>query len=80
MCIRNDEDMDSGRVPQAVRRLNVQEVNAVSRAVGEVRRVLGVRAAAKALPEIYAKAGIRIKASEPEQGELELESSSLRSD
>ena len=64
--------MESDRSQQRVQRLNVQAVNAVSRAIGEVRRVLGPRAAAKALPEIFAKAGIRIEAAEPEQRELEL--------
>jgi hypothetical protein len=67
--------MESDRTEGLTKRLNVQAVNAVSRAVGEVRRVLGPRAAAKALPEIFAKAGIHIEPSGPEQRELELEGS-----
>jgi anti-repressor protein len=61
----------------AATKLNTQAVNAVSRAVGEVRRSLGPRAAAKALPEIFAKAGIRIVPRMPDQGELGLEESEL---
>lgn len=57
----------------AATKMNTQAVNAVSRAVGEVRRSLGPRAAAKALPDIFAKAGIRIVTWKPDQGELGLE-------
>jgi hypothetical protein len=53
-------------------RLNVQAVNAAAKAAGEVRRTMGVRAAAKALPAIFARAGIRIEPVKPEQGELAL--------
>ena len=53
-------------------RLNIRAVNAVSRAVGELRRTLGVRVAARAVPAIFAKAGIQIERAEPEQGELKL--------
>ena len=56
-----------------VTKLNTQAVNAVSRAVGEVRRTMGTRAAADALPQIFAKAGIRIAQTKPAQGELRLD-------
>ena len=54
-------------------KINTQAVNAVSRAVGEVRRSLGPRAAAKALPAIFARAGIQIVSEAPDQGELGLD-------
>lgn len=57
----------------AATKLNTQAVNAVARAVGELRRSLGPRAAAKALPSIFAKAGITIVPWAPDQGELALD-------
>lgn len=53
-------------------KLNTQAMNAASRVVGEVRRTLGTRAAADALPAIFAKVGIRIARANPTQGELNL--------
>jgi len=56
-----------------VTRTNIQAINAVSRAAGEVRRSLGTRAAADAIPDLFAKAGIRVAPWKPDQGELSLE-------
>jgi prophage antirepressor-like protein len=53
-------------------RINTRAMNAVSRALGEVRRSLGPRAAAEALPDLFARAGIKIAPWKPEQGELGL--------
>ena len=53
-------------------RINTAALNAASRAVGEVRRSLGARIAAAALPEIFGRAGIKIPARKPDQGELNL--------
>jgi hypothetical protein len=66
------DNMEPDQIETSATNLNVRAVNAVSRAVGEVRRILGTRAAAKALPQIFAKAGIHIEPAEPEQRELEL--------
>src|SRR3954454_17644480 len=59
-------------IDAAKTRLNPQAMNAASRVVGEVRRCQGPRAAAKALPSIYARAGITIEPGEHPQGELAL--------
>ena len=55
-------------------KVRTQALNAASRAVGEVRRSLGTRAAAEALPGIFATAGIAIPVTKPEQTELDLQS------
>jgi len=54
-------------------RVNTQAMNAVSRAVGEVRRSYGARAAAEVLPDLFARAGIKIAPWKPEQAELDLD-------
>ena len=54
-------------------RINTAALNAASRAIGEVRRCHGPRAAAEALPNIFAKAGIAIAPWHPPQGELGLD-------
>jgi prophage antirepressor-like protein len=59
----------------ATARINTAALNAASRAVGEVRRSLGARVAAEALPDIFAKAGVNIPARKPDQGELDLSES-----
>jgi prophage antirepressor-like protein len=59
-------------VDTATTRLNTQAMNAASRVVGEVRRCHGPRAAAKALPSIYARAGLIIEPADHPQGELVL--------
>jgi hypothetical protein len=59
---------ETSDLASATIKLNTRAVNAVSRAVGEVRRSLGVRAAAEVLPEIFAKAGIQVKAAEAHPG------------
>ena len=56
----------------SVSRINTAALNAASRAIGEVRRSLGARIAAAALPEIFGKAGITIPNGGPDQRELEL--------
>jgi prophage antirepressor-like protein len=53
-------------------RINIAALNAVTHAVGEVRRSLGARVAAEALPGIFAKAGVTIPRRGPPQGEFDL--------
>jgi hypothetical protein len=54
-----------------VTRINTAALNAASRAVGEVRRSLGARIAAAALPEIFSMAGINIPPTGPDQREFD---------
>jgi hypothetical protein len=48
-------------------------LNAASRAVGEIRRSLGARAAANSLPDIFGKAGVTVAPHKPPQPELPLD-------
>jgi prophage antirepressor-like protein len=57
----------------AAARSNALALNAACRAIGEIRRSVGVRAAADELPEIFAKAGVTIKQHEQEQREFRFE-------
>src|SRR4051794_4488900 len=54
----------------AAARLNTAALNAVNDTVRELRRCQGPRAAAKALPGIYAMVGLTIEPHEHPQGEL----------
>lgn len=53
-------------------RINTAALNALNDTVREVRRCQGPRAAAKALPGIYAMVGLTIEPAEHPQGELAL--------
>jgi prophage antirepressor-like protein len=53
-------------------RINTAALNAINDTVREVRRCQGPRAAAKALPGIYALVGLTIEPAEHPQGELAL--------
>jgi prophage antirepressor-like protein len=54
-------------------RANATALNAASRAVGEIRRSLGARAAANSLPDIFGKAGVTVAPHKPPQAELPLD-------
>jgi hypothetical protein len=54
-------------------RANATALNAASRAVGEIRRSLGARAAANSLPDIFGKAGVTVARHKPPQAELPLD-------
>jgi prophage antirepressor-like protein len=54
-------------------RANATALNAASRAVGEIRRSLGARAAAETLPDIFGKAGVTVAPHKPPQAELPLD-------
>jgi hypothetical protein len=56
----------------ATARINTAALNAVNDTVRELRRCQGPRAAAKALPSIYAMVGLTIEPHEHPQGELAL--------
>jgi hypothetical protein len=62
-------DSDSDATPSKAK---TAALNAASRVVGEVRKSLGVRAAARAAPGIFAMVGVDLPLKEPEQGELDL--------
>jgi prophage antirepressor-like protein len=51
-------------------RKNAMAMNAACRAVAEIRRAQGTRAASDALPDIFARAGITIGRKEPPQREF----------
>jgi len=63
----------TGRYDARRSRRDSDEINAACRAVAEVRRTLGPKVAGESLPTIFAKVGIHIPNTKPDQGELDLQ-------